>query len=235
MAPKALRKTLIVGGTTENGIGEAIWDSIQNHPSISFGDLYIPDPGEMDLEDERDIDFYIEHFGPFDVIVYAAGVNKLTWIKDLNQGVLEKHFRVNVFGLALIASYHEEHFPGHSVNCLAVVSDAADIAMRGSLAYCSSKAAMVSVVKNMARELAPRWRVNAISPGVVEGTPMTGYIDEAVPGFRGWSAEEARKYEASGNPLGRRVTRQEVAELALLTLLGPVAMTGTNTKINGGK
>lgn len=230
-----MSKTLVVGATT-GGIGAAIVESMRK-PQVEtiFGSIYTPSPKRLDVTSEKSILDYLVRNGPFNHIVYSAGYNRLSWIRDETLQHLETTFRINTFGPALIAAHHESQFPEHDVNCLVVVSDAADIAMRGSLAYCSSKAAALSVVKNMARELAPNWRVNAISPGVVEATEMTAYIDDAVPDFRGWTPEEAEAYEMKSNPLGRRVLKQEVALVAVSILLGPPMQNGTNTIINGGK
>jgi pteridine reductase len=107
--------------------------------------------------------------------------------------------------------------------------------MRNSIAYCSSKAALVQAVRCAARELAPHVRVNAVSPAIIEHTPMTTNIDAAVQLQRGWSEEEALEYERKLIPMGRRATKEEVAQVVLQTLAGPQFMTGSNIEITGGK
>jgi NAD(P)-dependent dehydrogenase (short-subunit alcohol dehydrogenase family) len=107
--------------------------------------------------------------------------------------------------------------------------------MRGSLMYNSSKAALAFSIRNMARELAPNTVVVGVAPCIIEDTPMTEYIDETVPVFRGWTPEKAREYERSNIPLGRRLTKDEVAQTMLFALNGPEALTGSILNITGGR
>lgn len=227
------KNALVVGATTTGGMGEEIaWQLIHEGYVVSMPK---PTHMELDVSDENSIDSFLSKNGPYDVIVYAAGVSQLEWAKDLTKDHLDFVFDVNVFGMALLFGKHELLYPGYKVNALAIVSDASETPMRGSLAYCASKAAQVMALRVLAREMAPSWRINGISPGVVEGTPITKYIDETVPDFRNWTPEQAQAYEMSGNLLGRRVTRQEVTELAASILNGPAAYNGQIATINGGK
>ena len=107
--------------------------------------------------------------------------------------------------------------------------------MRGSVAYCASKAALNAAVRVMARELAPLHRINAVAPGMVEDTPMTDYIDRNLPEFRGWALEYVAEYERQNTPSGRRATKSEVAETIVWVLFGPEQMTGAILDINGGR
>jgi NAD(P)-dependent dehydrogenase (short-subunit alcohol dehydrogenase family) len=118
---------------------------------------------------------------------------------------------------------------------IAVVSDAMRNPMRGSLAYCASKAALAAIIKNLAREWAPDTFVAGVAPAVVADTPMSDYIDSTVPDFRGWTPEQAKAYEQTMLPLKRRVTKNEVAEVMANLLFGPEYLTGTIIDITGGK
>lgn len=227
------KNALVVGATTNSGIGNEIaWALIRDGYSTT---MPAPRFKELDVTDETSIDNFLSNHGPFDVIVYSAGVSQLEWAKNLTKDHLDFVFDVNVFGMALLFGKHELLYPGYPVNALAVVSDASETPMRGSLAYCASKAAQVMALRVLAREMAPSWRINGISPGVVEGTDITKYIDETVPDFRNWTPEQAQAYEMSGNLLGRRVKREEVSELAMSILDGPQAYNGQIATINGGK
>lgn len=221
-------KVLIVGGTS--GIGAKV------HELLNWGDTpFVPEISELDVNDSWSIESYVVEDGPFDGIVYSAGINNLKWIADLNPSDLTRSMQINALGLALIAAEHERAWPEANVRCVAVVSDAHDRAMRGSMAYCASKAALMSIVRTMARELAPRWVTVAVSPGVVDDTPMTKHMDATIPDFRNWTPEQARQYENQGSTMGRRVTRGEVAEAVLYALKGSPMLNGSNITINGGK
>lgn len=226
-------KCLIIGGNS--GIGAEVAAIIgQNWQP----ELFCPKSTELNVMYRSHIKRYIADNGPFNYIVYSAGINRLEWIKDYSvngYGDLDDTLDVNVEGFIKVAAEHIRLWPDAKVSAVAVSSDAADIPMRGSIAYCVSKAALNMAIKVMARELAPHWRVNGVAPGMVEGTPMTAYIDSTIPGFRGWTPAHAREYERSSVPSGRRARLEEVAETIAWVLFGPEQMTGEIVKINGGK
>lgn len=222
---------LVIGGNS--GLGQCIAHMLVEERGM---DVLTPDADQLDVRNERDIAKYIGLRGPFDHIVYSAGINQLRWIKDVNMRDLELHFTVNTFGPVLLAAEHLRTHPDHPVNFLAIVSDSFRTPMRGSVCYGSSKTGLTGVLRNMARELADEgWRVNGVSPGIIDDTPMTDYIDATVPKLRGWTPEEAKAYENSMVPIHRRVTKLEVAHTVSDVLFGPEAMTGSIVEITGGK
>lgn len=230
-------KTLIIG-TGTGGIGDEVEDVLiydANRSTIETDNIHCPGIDKLDVRDQQSIEIYIRNYGPFDEIVYSAGVSQLKWIQDLNWRDLDRVLDVNVAGAILVAAAHTKLFPEHpSVRYVVIVSDAAHTPMRGSISYCVSKAAAEMAVRCMARELAPAWTVVGVSPGVVEGTGMTRELAELIPAFRGWTEDQARAYEGTP-PIGRRVTKREVAETVLFALTGPQALNGSILTINGGK
>jgi len=229
-------KALIVG-TGTSGIGDEVEDVLyyaSGQMQDPRDEIHCPSIEQLDVRDQKSITLYVENFGPFDEIVYSAGVSQLKWIKDLTWRDIDKVLDINLAGAILLASAHVEAFPEHPVRYAVVCSDAANTPMRGSISYCVSKAGAEMAVRCMARELAPLWTVVGISPGVVEGTAMTEQLAKDIPEFRNWTPEQAREYE--GNPpIGRRVTKREVAETILFALTGPQALNGSILTINGGK
>lgn len=227
-------RTWIIGNA-EGSIGHTLQELMRD----SEGEV-IGTGTEVDVRRPREINqFLAEQSEPFYNIVYCAGIASLQWIKDLTDKpdyTSPKYvdvFGVNVFGYFNVMSEVTRQQSGGNV--LALISDSSHVAMRGSIAYCASKAALHQAVKVSARELAPTWRVNGVSPSIVAGTRMTKFVDETVPGFRGWDPEEAMKYESSMVPLGRRATKLEVARVMLDVLMGPEFMTGTIVEMTGGK
>lgn len=233
------KKILIVGG--QSGIGEAVAEMIEG--AVLGADLFVPNEeaplddrfGELDVRSETSIKNYLSENGPFDYIVYTPGVNRLAYVEDVSQWEMVDQFSVNVFGFSLMMGAHSQMFGRCLKSAVAIVSDAARNPMRGSLNYCSSKAALAQSIKVIAREWAGETRVNGVAPAIVDDTPMTEYIDETVPLFRGWDPVAARKYEESMLPMKRRVTKDEVAHVVVNTLFGPEYQTGTIVEISGGK
>lgn len=232
-------KVLVVGG--QSGIGQAVAEMIEG--SGLAADVYVPNEdappedrfGEMDVRNTASVEYYLLENGPFDYVVYTPGVNHLNYVEDVKMTDMIEDYTVNVFGFSILMGKHSKLFGPAMKSAVAVVSDAARNPMRGSLNYCSSKAALAQSIKVIAREWAGKTRVNGVAPAIVDDTPMTEYIDKAVPEFRGWDPEAARKYENTMLPMGRRVTKDEVAQVIVNTLFGPDYQTGTIVDITGGR
>ena len=99
----------------------------------------------------------------------------------------------------------------------------AQMPMKNYVAYCAAKAGLVSVTESLARELAPRIRVNAIAPGHIlwaEANTMTVAQREA---------------EIARVPLARLGRPEEIAA-ATAFLLSPAAayITGATLPVDGG-
>jgi NAD(P)-dependent dehydrogenase (short-subunit alcohol dehydrogenase family) len=229
-----MTKTLLIGAHTQ-GIGDAfaeLW--IQEDQGYLGNGLVAPRRDDLDVTDAASIRDYLGKHGPFDEIVYSAGVQELCWVHGITESHLDKIFQVNVFGFILVVSDHIDLYPEGPLRVAVVVSDASDKPMRTSTAYCASKAALAMSVRTMARELAPGAIIVGVSPGVVEDTGMTRQLDAEIPGVRNWTKEQARAYENSGSVLGRRIEQDEVAETLMFALRGPEGLNGSIITINGG-
>lgn len=230
-------KGLIIGGTSPAGVGKACNDWLEADSRFPLIEWDVPSPDELDVGSSAQIHQFLRNcpFDGYEYILYSAGLNELRYAEDEENEHLSRIFEVNVFGFITLLGQHRALFPGREFSAVAIVSDAMRTPMRGSVAYCSSKAALAMAVRTLAREFAPACRVNGVAPGVVEGTTMSNYIDETVPAFRGWSKDQAREYEQSGQPFKRRVHTQEVAEVVANTLYGPHYMSGSIIEITGAK
>lgn len=198
-------------------------------------DVTITGKSDADVRNYPALEGKVERCGPFGGVVYSAGINELNWMKDLRLSDMEYIFSTNVFGFTNVmrAMLNGQDVPARVV---VVTSDAAVRPMRGSLAYCASKAALDMAVKVAARELGPTgWRVNAVAPGMTEPTEMQKVLDAAIPEFRGWTPDEALAYELGSNPLGRRAHTMEVADLIASVIDMPDYVNGSTFTINGGR
>lgn len=168
-------------------------------------------------------------------LVYSIGVNRLDWPEDVLWDDFDEIMHANVWGFMSV--YQALLAVGRPVSLVAVTSDAAHRPMRTSMVYCASKAALEMAVRVASREQAPNgWRVNAVAPGKVAGTPMTEYVDKRVPVLREWSEEYAAQYERNSSPIGRPVTLDEISVVIHDVLTSPsMAWTGDVITVNGGR
>ncbi len=242
------KRGLIVGGSNQDGIGSACLTWMGLDARYQDVKWYTPSPTLLNIASDTSIADYLDNFAEvedgdgFDYVVYSAGLNELCWADEHLMTEMEKVYRVNVFGFVALLGQIRATWPFKSFSAVGICSDAAYNPMRGSVTYCSSKAAMAMSIKVLAREWsdpaepdAPVVRVNGVAPGMVDDTPMARYIEDTVPSFRGWSAFEALKYERSMQPMGRRADKAEVAHLVADILHGPRYLNGAIVPLTGAK
>jgi 3-oxoacyl-[acyl-carrier protein] reductase len=94
----------------------------------------------------------------------------------------------------------------------------------GAIAYASSKGAVMTMTRGMAKELGPKVRVNALCPGMIDADFHNVF-----------TKDEVRKNVANATPLKREGSSEDVANLvAFLASDQSAFMTGTCLDINGG-
>lgn len=121
-------------------------------------------------EVEKMIDSVIDHFGTIDILVNNASVCKDALLLDKTV----KHFRrildVNLIGTYLCSKYVGkvmlEKKSGQIINISS--TNALDTYYPESCDYDASKAGVISLTHNLAREFAPNIRVNCVCPGWVK-------------------------------------------------------------------
>lgn len=157
-------------------------------------------------------------------VVNAAGIYPTSTLADYSEDTYRRIFDVNVLGTlnvtAAAVPLMKAHGSGGAIVNFASID--AFAVSRGQLVYSASKAAVVSITRSLAIELADDGiAVNAVAPGWVAtaGTLAAGRIEEAVRAV----------------PLGRAAAPEEIADW--VWKLGSVAgsyLTGETVVISGG-
>ena len=115
-------------------------------------------------------------YGGLDHIVVTAGVYVAPDAKGtISDAMWRLTFDVNVLGAYLVVDEAKKLFAAQNLPGSIVITTSVNavVAKKGSLAYDSSKAAANHLVRELAIELAPKVRVNAIAPAtVVAGSTM---------------------------------------------------------------
>lgn len=128
-------------------------------------------------------------FGALDGLAHLAAIHSMKTWSELSASDFEKILAVNVTGSFLISQAAAQHMEKHGGGAI-VLTTSSVISVgglggtgRGGPAYATSKAAIVGLMRSLARSLAPHnIRVNAVSPGSIS-TPMTAhYTKEALAG-----------------------------------------------------
>jgi NAD(P)-dependent dehydrogenase (short-subunit alcohol dehydrogenase family) len=175
----------------------------------------------------RLVDRTLEQFGRIDILVNNAGTNPYFGpLIDADPGVWDKTFEVNLRGYFLLTQlvyrgWMEEHGG-------AVLNIASTGGLRPSIGlgvYDVTKAGVIMLTRQLARELGGRVRVNCIAPGLFKTR-----FAEAL-----WSNDAVRERVVQGNPFGRIGSPEEIAGAAVFLLSDAASyVNGQVLVIDGG-
>ena len=186
-----------------------------------------------DVSDESQVKRMVQeverHLGPVEILVNNAAFTKFTDLADL--GALspqewQRTFDVNVNGTfycsRAVAPMMKSRRWGRIVN----VSSIAAFTGRGSsIAYCASKAAMLSLTRSLARVLGPEITVNAVAPGLID----TRWIADLE------RLEEIREAYVKETSLRRVLTPDDVAEVVVSLIANMNLVTGQTVIVDAGR
>ncbi|MCK4926185.1 3-oxoacyl-ACP reductase FabG, partial [Candidatus Aerophobetes bacterium] len=169
---------------------------------------------------------FVQEFGRIDVLVNNAGIAISRPFLDKTVEDWKKTLEVNLIGIFVCsqaaARYMLEQKSGKIIN-ISSIRGIDHCGREGIMDYSASKAAVISLTKTMAKELAPHINVNTVAPGHTN-TEMI----KSLP-------EEIRKNMIEGSYLKRLAKPQEIAK-AILFLASNDAdfITGQLLLVDGG-
>jgi len=191
------KRVVVTGGTS--GIGEATCRRFRDE-GAHVVTVALDGEIECDVADPEQVAAAFDRVGEVDVLVANAGISIRHRFLDITEQEWERVLGVNLGGVYRCAQHAARRMDEGvilmtaSTNGLAGHENYAD--------YNASKAGVILLARTLARELAPRIRVNAVCPGYVL-TPM----QEAE-----YTPEMLAAVDAS-IPLGRHARPDEVAAL----------------------
>ena len=148
-----------------------------------------------------------------DVLINCAGINYINWMRDITEEQFSEIMGVNCYGIFAMTQALHPALKAAKGTVINIVSNAAKMPMRCSAAYNASKGAALTLTKQMARELIDDdITVFSISPNKLKGTAMSDSIDEQVCRTRGWTKEEAQRYQLNGLLTKKETDPQKLAE-----------------------
>ncbi|GII96537.1 SDR family NAD(P)-dependent oxidoreductase [Sinosporangium siamense] len=207
---------------TANGQPVVVWDREAPEHAIQGVDYVPVDVGKAD-----DVARAASALGRVDLLINAAGVTGFGRAEDITPELWREVLESNLYG-----SFHTAHAlfaalrraKGQIVN---IASITAGVPGEGRVAYCTSKAGVVTMTKVLALEWAAHGiRVNCVSPGytrtrMVQDALNAGHLDERAILRR--------------TPQGRLAEPGEIADAVLLLTDERLShVTGDNLVIDGG-
>jgi 3-oxoacyl-[acyl-carrier protein] reductase len=170
------------------------------------------------------IDEIIRKYGKLDILVNNAGIvfDVPIFEKTVDQWI--KTLSVNVVGPFLCSKYCSPYLKQSNGNIVNVCSTSGTTSFDPTAAdYDSSKAALISLTKDLAKELAPEIRVNGVAPGWID-TDMNIDLPEK------YIKEEKQKIL-----LGRMAQPEEIAQSILFLASEDASyITGSIQFVDGG-
>jgi NAD(P)-dependent dehydrogenase (short-subunit alcohol dehydrogenase family) len=228
---------VVIGG--DGGIGGAIAERFSAEGATVYATSRRANEGEVklgagtlrarrvDASDPAALAAFFERVsseaGRVDVLAVNAGISEFATLDDMSEDHFDRAFGLNVRALLFAAKAATAIMPdGGSI--VLVGSIAAAIGTKGYGVYGATKAAVRSLARTWANELAPRnIRVNVVAPGPTDTAMMAA------------ASEEVREALTKVIPLGRMGRADEVASAALFLVSDQSSfITGAELPVDGG-
>jgi len=202
--------SILVTGSN-NGLGKAIYMALHaaGHEVMGYDVLNGYDVRTPDINTRQ-----------LDVLINCAGVNGIDMIEDVQDALWDRVMDTNARAILKMTQACLPMLIASRGTILNIVSNAAHMPMTSSVCYNASKAAALMMTKQMARELTRRHGITvfSVSPNKLRGTEMSRQIDAEVVRTRGWSLEEAQRYQLAGLLSGEETDPKQVAEFIAFLL-----------------
>lgn len=233
--------TLITGAN--GGIGYATVKEIQDRPLILVGRnqdaldslrMTLDTPQihqtiQADLSTHGGIQDFIERLKTtnlnINAFVHIAGICYLAGAKNFNYSNMLEMMNVNVFSaLEIIRVLSRKPFSTFFENTVLLSSISAKRGVKSFALYAASKNALEAIVRGFAIELAPKVRINAIAPGMIFDTKMTGHL----------YSQDQKECIESEYPLGTGSPEDIANTISFLLSSKSKWITGQTLTIDGG-
>jgi 3-oxoacyl-[acyl-carrier protein] reductase len=123
----------------------------------------------------------VAHFGRLDILVNNAAWNTgvpFTDLESLTPEIWDRMYATNLRGPYLLARAAARTMRTREGRIVNIASVGGLYPAASSIAYASTKAALIHLTRCLAVALAPKVLVNCVAPGLIEGTRMADRIPE---------------------------------------------------------
>lgn len=152
---------------------EAVAERIESH-----GGRAVVHPADLGTREAMStyVDAVVAEFGRIDIVVNNAGGSFPTAFLDTSERAFVKALEWNVTTAFNLTQLAAPHLLAHDTSSVINISSATGLyPERGFVGYGTAKAAMLAMTSNLAHDLSPRVRVNAIAPGAID-TPALALV-----------------------------------------------------------
>lgn len=181
---------------------EALEAARARHPGIHW--LLADVANSKEVSDA--VESAVREAGRLDVVVNNAGIFQFAALEASTEEMIRRQFEANVYGTTFVAQAALPALRASRATIINISSAAGHKPVPGGAHYAATKAALESLTRSWALELAPQGiRVNAIASGPVD-TP--GFDKSGIPEAELRALKESFRKQV---PLGRMGSGEEVA------------------------
>ena len=191
--------------------------------------IFLPTDVARSTDVAAAVDTALEQFDRLDIVVNNAGVaSPMVPIEEMEEDLFDRLFNVNVKSVYLFCRHAVEALRTNGGTIINTASTSALKPRPLNAGYAASKAAVITLTKALAVELAKdRIRVNALTP-VASDTPL--FRD-----FLGDQAEAMKAKVESAIPVGRLCLPSDMASCAVFLASDEAHfLTGISLPVDGG-
>lgn len=172
----------------------------------------------------------IENYGRLDFLVLSAGQLGIGRLADLSLEEWHDTIATNLNAVFYLLKYAiPEMQKNGGGNIVIIGSVAASHAFPNHPAYTATKGALPPLVRQLAKDYGPEFRINLVSPAQVE-TPL---LFHSVKAFE--NADEILEETANKLPMHRLGIPQDISNMVLFLLSQEASwITGSNFNVDGG-
>lgn len=183
-----------------------------------------------DISSRREVqnlfDQIYQTLGRLDVLVNNAGVNRDRPVLDMPAEDWEIVISTVLTGTFLCSQEFARRYSGSEGNIINLGAVTALQGRKNGANYCSARAGVLALTKCLALELAPRIRVNTVTPGRIETEELRARYHLA--------DDQNRLRLEQDIPLGRLGQPTDIAEMIVFLATSGRYITGQNFLVDGG-
>lgn len=215
------KRRLVVMGCSEDrqnlNIGDAIWQEwdhrmrpADDENPATWGTSFSFSKSAVPAERTREIGA----LGTVDTIVFNNGTTHLDWIENQPEEMIGEVIHDTLYASIAGAQQFVQATLGtpYRKYIVFVGSMAYNHVLNGSAPYCAAKAGLAHFARCLTYELAPKgYCVFVVHPSNVSNAPMSEATIGGLMRYRNLSRHEAEAYWSAEAPMGRFLTKEEIA------------------------
>ena len=171
-------------------------------------------------------DAAIDRFGRVDILLNFAGINRDAPFLEMTDEMWDSVQSAHLKGHFICCQEYVFHNPDRPGAIVTVAAACGQIGRLNGANFCSAKGGILALTKCLARELAPRIRVNCLVPGSVRTQEVIDRYD--------LDTEEGLARELGSLPMGRLGEFDDVNRI-VECMIEAEFTTGASFYVNGGQ